>query len=103
MSKKGRSVQEKAAAPKEVRGRPVRSPPEAMVTARHGSGMVERHAKGFSRREVQGAGLSPRLVAKWGVKLDARRRSALEGNVAMLRQWGGKGEPKAPGRRVRKV
>jgi len=61
--------------------------PEAMVAARHGTGMVTRAGRGFSTGELSGAGLDPRLAARWGARIDLRRRSVLDGNVGSLKAW----------------
>lgn len=67
--------------------RPTGRVPQAMVTARHGSGMITRSGRGFSLGELAGVGLAPGLAAEWGVRIDARRRSVLDGNVASLKTW----------------
>jgi ribosomal protein L13E len=61
--------------------------PEATITSRHGTGSVTRLGRGFSMGELAGAGLSRNLASEWGVRLDLRRRSVLEGNVASLKSW----------------
>ena len=68
--------------------RPAGKAPDALVTSRHGTGVVTRVGKGFSVGEVVGAGLSPRLASTWGVRLDLRRRSIIDTNVASLKSWG---------------
>ena len=80
---------EAAKAPKVTAVRPTGKTPEAMVSSRHGTGMVNRLGRGFSTGELSGAGLSPRLATNWGVSLDVRRRSVIQGNVDALRTWGG--------------
>ena len=87
--KKTRPKREGEKAPKESPKRPVGRPPEAMIVARHGPGVVTRLGRGFSKGEVAGAGLSPRLASSWGARIDGRRRSVIEGNVVLLRHWGG--------------
>jgi len=67
--------------------KPSSKAPEPVVTSRHGTGFVTRQGKGFSIKEVAGAGLSPQLVSKWGLRLDHRRRSVVESNVASLKSW----------------
>jgi ribosomal protein L13E len=74
-------------APRPAQPRPAGRVPEAMVMSRHGTGMISRHGRGFSLGELAGAGLSPGLAARWGVMVDSRRRSVLEGNVSSLRGW----------------
>ena len=67
--------------------RPAGAAPLAVVTVRHGSRLMSRQAKGYSVREVEQAGLGVRLARKWGLSVDDRRRSALEGNVSSLKKW----------------
>jgi len=87
--KKTRPKREGERAPKEAPKRPVGRAPEAMIMARHGTGVVTRLGRGFSKGEVAGAGLPPRLASSWGARIDERRRSVIEGNVALLKHWGG--------------
>ena len=58
-----------------------------MVAARHGTGTVTRVGRGFSLGELSEGGLTPALAAKWGVRIDSRRRSVLGGNIGALRTW----------------
>jgi len=37
--------------------------------------------------ELAGAGLAPNLASNWGVRLDPRRRSVIDSNVAALKSW----------------
>jgi ribosomal protein L13E len=67
--------------------RPTRAPPFATVEVRHDGTMRQRQARGFSLGEVAQAGLSVGLARKWGLRVDDTRRSALEGNVASLKEW----------------
>ncbi|HKT22520.1 MAG TPA: ribosomal protein L13e, partial [Nitrososphaerales archaeon] len=67
--------------------RPSGRAPEAMVMSRHGSEMISRHGRGFSLGELGGAGIAPNLAARWGVMVDPRRRSVIEGNVSSLKGW----------------
>ena len=76
----------KAAHPKPTR--PAGKVPEAAVIARHGQGEVTRRGRGFSMGELSGAAMSPHLASGWGVRLDVRRRSVLQGNVDALKAWG---------------
>lgn len=99
---------EVAAAPlqtrKEAPKRPSGRAPEATVVARHGTGVVTRLGRGFSMGELSGAGLAPGLASKWGLRIDSRRRSVLEGNVDMLRRWGSHAAPaKKTEERVKRV
>jgi len=89
--KKGK-VEKKEDAPKAPKAkfvRPSGAAPEAKVTSRHGVGEISRLGRGFSMGELAGASLSPRLASDWGVRLDVRRRSVIQGNVDALRGWGG--------------
>jgi ribosomal protein L13E len=79
---------EPAKSPKVKPVRPAGKAPEAMVTSRHRTGVVTRMGKGFSMGELAGAGLAPNRAADWGVRLDSRRRSVLDSNVASLKSWG---------------
>ncbi len=100
--KKSKSEKTKAAeAPvKEAPKRPAGRVPEAMVSARHGTETVTRPGRGFSLGELSSAGLAPRLASKWGVRVDVRRRSVLDGNVSALKGWESHAAPakKAEGR-----
>ncbi len=102
--KKPEAVLTRTKAPKEARSHPVGKPPEAMVVARHETGVVTRQGRGFSMGELAEVGLAPRLASRWGLRLDFRRRSVLQGNVTLLKQWGvpAAAEKKAEGR-VKKV
>jgi ribosomal protein L13E len=75
---------------KDVKAKPVRplgKAPQAMVRSRHGAGFVTRLGRGFSVGELAGTGLSPSLASDWGLRLDPRRRSVVDGNVASLKSW----------------
>ena len=85
---KGAKKERPARTPKAEPVRPTGKAPEAMVTSRHGTGVVSRKGKGFSAGELAGADLSPNLAVDWGVRLDLRRRSVIDGNVASLKSWG---------------
>ena len=61
--------------------------PGAVVMSRHDGAMVTRPGRGFSLGEFSGAGVAPRLAAKWGAQVDLRRRSVLDDNVGALRAW----------------
>ena len=67
--------------------RPPGKPPEAMVTSRHGTEFVTRQGRGYSMGELSGAGLSRKLAFNWGLRLDPRRRSVVDGNVLSLKSW----------------
>jgi ribosomal protein L13E len=90
-SKQAKKQGSKAVAKEKPEGpkRPAAKAPKAVVSARHGTGMVTRAGRGFSLGELSGAGLAPRLASMWGARIDYRRRSVLEPNVASLRSWGG--------------
>jgi len=88
--KKRAKGEEKAVPKKAVKAKPVKpsgKAPEPIVTSRHGTGFVTRQSRGFSKGELAGAGLSPKLASNWGLRLDPRRRSVVEGNVASLKSW----------------
>ncbi len=72
---------------KEKAPKPSGTPPTAVVEVRHGRGMTQRQARGFSLGEVAQAGLNFGLARRWGLLVDERRRSTLEGNVASLKKW----------------
>jgi ribosomal protein L13E len=73
--------------PRAAVARPTGHAPQAMVMARHGTGMIARPGRGFSLGELSGVGLAPRLAFRWGVMVDPRRRSVIQGNVDSLRGW----------------
>ncbi len=66
---------------------PAGRPPVALVSSRHGGEMVSREGRGFSFGEISGAGLAPAVASKWGLRVDTRRRSVIDGNVASIRGW----------------
>ena len=94
---------ERTAKPRAEPSRPPGHPPLPMVAARHGTGMVTRRGKGFSSGELQQVGLPHSLALRWGVMMDQRRRSVLEGNVAALRSWHTLGAKAVVGREVKAV
>ena len=49
--------------------------------------MVSRDSKGFSYGEVEGSGMPPLVARRWGVPIDLKRRSVLDGNVQALKGW----------------
>lgn len=67
--------------------KPAGRAPLAMVVSRRGTGMVTRAGRGFSIGELSAGGLAPGLAARWGVRIDSRRRSVLDGNVGSLKAW----------------
>ena len=82
--------EEKAESKKADKANPIKpssKAPEPVITSRHGTGLVTRQGRGFSVREVAEAGLTPRLATRWGLRLDLRRRSVVEGNVDSLKSW----------------
>jgi len=84
---KGKKKAEPTKAAKEMPVKPTGKAPEAMISSRHGTGVVTRAGRGFSIGELAGAGLPRNLASKWGLRLDLRRRSVLESNVTSLRSW----------------
>lgn len=87
VKKAEKAVELRRAKPKALPPRPSGHVPQAMVWARHGSGVITRPGSGFSLGELSGGGLAPSLAARWGVRIDARRRSTLDGNVSSLKAW----------------
>ncbi len=61
--------------------------PSPVVMVRHEYGMQERAARGYSLGELASAGITFVVAKGIGVPLDLRRRSALDGNVALLKGW----------------
>ena len=90
-SKKKRISRKKETEPKRVveerAQKPAGAPPFAVVEARHGRRLMHRQARGYSMGEVAQACLDFGLARKWGLLVDDRRRSVLEGNTASLRKW----------------
>lgn len=72
---------------KKKTAKPHGSPPFALAEVRHGGRMMQRRVRGYSLGEVIGADLNLRLARKWGLMVDVRRKSLLEGNVALLKKW----------------
>ena len=88
--------------PKKVgQPRPAGRPPVALVPSRHRGGMVSREGRGFSLGEISRAGLVPAVASRWGVRVDLRRRSVIDGNVASVRSWAA--HPSAAGRAKREA
>jgi len=102
-AKKVERAVERKSKPKAHHPRPAGRTPLAMVTARHGTGTITRPGKGFSPGELAGGGLPPSLAAEWGVKVDKRRRSVLEGNVTILKSWCSSGAKAAVEREAKAV
>ena len=67
--------------------KPTGTPPFAIADVRHGGRTMRRQARGYSLGEVAQAGLNFGLARRWGLLVDDRRRSVLEGNVASLKKW----------------
>lgn len=67
--------------------RPSGIAPFAFVNVRHAGSMMQRRAKGYSPSEIEQAGIGTGLARRWGLSIDDRRRSALEGNVSSLKKW----------------
>ena len=102
-AKKVERAVEREARPKVQHPRPSGRIPLAMVTARHGTGMITRPGRGFSLGELSGGGLPRSLAGKWGVQVDLRRRSILEGNVGALKAWHAGGAKAAVEREAKAV
>lgn len=77
----------KKSRPRALSDRPLGRAPTAMVTTRHGTGMVSREGRGFSFGELSGAGVAFGHAKDWGLMVDRRRRSVIEGNVNSLKGW----------------
>jgi ribosomal protein L13E len=92
-------AEKKAAGPKKKTApvRPKGRTPEATVVSRHGTGIIIRLGRGFSNGELTSAGLEPRLASRWGLVLDPRRRSVIQGNVDSLSAWRSHGVSKTRG------
>lgn len=67
--------------------------PASTVLSRHGNELISRGSRGFSKGEVMGAGLPFHQARRWGLPMDTRRRSVLEGNVATLKNWASLAKP----------
>lgn len=89
-SRQKKAKSEEKTEPKKNAGpeRPTGKVPAAAVTVRHGTGLVSRPGRGFSRGELAAVGLAPGLASRWGVMVDSRRRSVLDANVSSLKAWG---------------
>lgn len=101
--KKPEAGKERPAAPER---QPSGPPPAAFVAARHGTGTVEREARGFSMGELERAGVPYQAARRLGVRVDTRRRSVLERNVSSLKGWYSpprKAEPEEAKQRRRKA
>lgn len=83
----GEEEQEKPRQEEREVHRPKGNVPTALVETRHDGQTVERHGRGYSRAELSQAGLAVGLARRWGVRVDDRRRTVLEGNVAALREF----------------
>jgi ribosomal protein L13E len=102
--KKTTSAAKEPKADRQVAKKPGGHVPTAMVSSRHGANMILRAGKGFSRGEVEGAGVQFRQVRDWGLPVDFRRRSVLEYNVSSVKNWAAHTRPvEAPGGEVRKL
>jgi ribosomal protein L13E len=96
-SRKKQAPEGKAVA--QVRHRPAAKPPTPRVVSRHGTGMIERNAKGFSAGELGSASVPTGLARRWGVMVDPRRRSVLQMNVEALWGWEGHLKPRSRARK----
>jgi ribosomal protein L13E len=86
-----------------IHPRPKGKAPEAVVEARHGTGMTWREGRGFSLGELTGAGLGTKQARGWGVRVDDRRRSVVEWNVEAHKGWGSKRQVSKASTRLRKA
>lgn len=80
--------------------KPTSAAPFAVVRVRHGSDFMVRQAKGYSPAELEQADLGVGLARRWGLSVDDRRRSALEGNVSALKKWSSQARKKTVEARV---
>jgi ribosomal protein L13E len=80
-------VVEEAPAQKVQEVRPKGVIPKALVAARHEGEMISRLGRGFSLGELGASQLPFRLARRWGLSLDLRRRTVLDGNVALIKGW----------------
>ena len=83
-------IREKVQVPK-----PKGAVPIPVVSSRHGAEMITRSGRGFSFGELAAAQLQPSLARRWGLPIDLRRRSVLDGNVASVKKWSPPAMPKA--------
>jgi len=67
--------------------RPAGVVPIPTVDVRHGTGMTQRNARGYSMGEVAQAGLSISQARRWGIPVDDRRRSVLGENASRVKKW----------------
>ena len=93
-SRKEAKSAKKVTAPRLLK--PAASPPVAMVLSRHGSGMHSRVARGFSLGEVSAVGMSTGDARGWGLLVDERRRTVLDGNVSAIKEWSSKAQKAEP-------
>ena len=82
-----KAVEGRGERPRASPGKPSGRAPLATVETRHGTEMITRPGRGFSLGELSGGGLTPNLAARWGLRIDVRRRSVLDGNVSSLKAW----------------
>ncbi|MDG6913899.1 MAG: ribosomal protein L13e [Nitrososphaerota archaeon] len=90
---------------------PAGKAPVPSVLSRHGTEMIKREGKGFSVGELSSAGLAPGEAARWGARVDYRRRSVIESNVSALKGWAAspaaapksEGEPEKAGRALERA
>ena len=87
---KVKKVEKKEAAPKSS-PKPQRvklgPAPSAVISARHIDSMQERSGRGFSFSELSSAGVPLVAAKREGLSVDVRRRSAVQGNVDVLKAW----------------
>jgi ribosomal protein L13E len=86
--KKSRAVAKKEPkVPRPEVSKPTGHVPTATVSSRHGADLVMRPGRGFSLGEIESAGVHLHTAKTWGLPLDIRRRSVLEGNVTSVKKW----------------
>jgi ribosomal protein L13E len=103
VKKEAKKVESAVIQPRPALIRPSGRAPEAMIMARHGGETISRRGKGFSLGELSNADLPRGMAARWGVGVDIRRRSVIEGNVTTLKGWRSHATKAAPARREAKV
>lgn len=84
-SKKQKETRSKAKSQTLVK--PAGPVPQPLVMTRHEREMKERRGKGFSWGELGAAGINHATAMNWGLSIDPRRRSVLDGNVAAVKTW----------------
>ena len=61
--------------------------PRPLVRRKHGTLVIARAGRGFSRRELEAVGLTAREARRLGLYVDKRRSSVREENVEALKRF----------------